>query len=50
MAGSTRRRTTDELRLEFIERNNVIHFRNLLVRELMLVVDIYPQTTVTPDE
>jgi hypothetical protein len=41
MAGLTRRRTTNELRLEFIERNNVIYFCNLLVGELMLILDLY---------
>jgi hypothetical protein len=41
MAGLTRRRTTNKLRLEFIERNDVIHFCNLLLGELMLILDVY---------
>ena len=39
--GLTWRRTPNNRGLEFIERNNVIKFCNLLFRQLMLTLDLY---------
>ena len=51
MSRLTRRRTTNQLRLEFIERNDVIHFCSLPLGELMmLILDVYSQRTVPPGE
>lgn len=48
--GLTGRRPTNNPGFEFIERNDVIHFCNLLLGEAVLALDIYPQGAVTPDE
>ena len=51
MSKLTRRSTTNKVRLEFIERNDVIHFCNLLFVELMiLILDLYLRRTVAPGE